>query len=144
MELLTCAGARVIQLDVGKPMVFTDACYQNEDVDWCCGLGGVSLDEISTTLFVLLNCLLGEGPKKQLIFEAKTLSAVLAFCLWQSELQHRLSCLFVDNEGSKYALIRGASGNVMVDCLVEEFLQKRGIVSLQELDVSSFITLQLR
>ena len=135
VELLTCAGPRIIQLDVGKPMlVSTDACYENEAVDWCCGLGGVLLDEISQRYMFfsieLTNSqrrILGEGSKKQLIFEAETLSAVLAFCLWQSELKHRLSYLFVDNEGSKYVLIRGASDNEVADCLAAAFCKREAL-----------------
>ena len=132
VDLLTSAGPRVIRVDIGQPMlVFTDACYEADSLTWCCGLGGVLVDVCSQRyrfFSIELNDeqrrFLGEGTKKQLIFEAKTLSAVLAFCLWQSELEHNLSYFFVDNEGSKFALMRGFSDNVVVDCLAAEFCKK--------------------
>ena len=135
MDLLTCAGPRVVQLDRGTPMmIFTDACYEPGADNWCCGLGGILLDLVANRrMFFSIELtgeqrqLLGEGVKKQLIFEAETLSAVLAFCLWQSDIQHKLSYLFVDNEGSKYVLIRGTSDNLVVDCLVSEFCRREAM-----------------
>ena len=132
VDLLTSAGPRVIRVDIGQPMlVFTDACYEAGALTWCCGIGGVLVDVssgcykfFSIELNEQQRLLLGEGVKKQLIFEAETLSAVLAFCLWQSELEHNLSYLFVDNEGSKFALIRGSSDNAVVDCLAAEFCKR--------------------
>ena len=106
-------------------IIITDACYEKESRDRVCGLGGVLCDLFSGT-----NCffscqlndeqrsLLGEPSKKQIIFEAETLCAVLAYSLWEEKLNNRKSFLYVDNEGTKFCLIRGKSDNLVVDTMV--------------------------
>ena len=59
----------------------------------------------------------GENSKKQIILEAKTLCAVVAHLLWSEVLQDKKSLLYVDNEGTKFRLIKGASENEVVDSL---------------------------
>ena len=49
--------------------------------------------------------------QKQLIFEAETLTAVVTYQLWGDEIEHRKCFIYVDNEGTKFSLIRGASEN---------------------------------
>ena len=66
---------------------------------------------------------LGENSKKQLIFEAETLGAVVAFALWDDLLVNSASYLLVDNEGTKFSLIKGSSDNPTVDALAEIFCE---------------------
>ena len=64
---------------------------------------------------------LGELKKKQIIFEAETLSAVTAFLLWLPVLFDKKCVFFVDNEGTKFFARRGTSDNQVVDLLAECF-----------------------
>jgi len=65
--------------------------------------------------------LLGVNHKKQVIFEAETLAAVVAFMLWSPKFAGKRCHLFVDNEGSKFSLISGSSENKTVAEIVEKF-----------------------
>ena len=102
-------------------LVFTDACYERESRDWVCGLGGVLFlpDGTSQTFSVQLDederNLMGELRRKQIIFEAETLAALLALSLWAPLLVAFKSFFFVDNEGAKFSLLRSISDNVVVD-----------------------------
>ena len=66
---------------------------------------------------------MGELCKKQIIFEAETLAAVIAFQLWSRRFENRRCVLFVDNEGTKFSLLRGVSENKVVDSLAENFVE---------------------
>ena len=65
--------------------------------------------------------LFGEGIKKQIIFEVETLAALLAADLWQAEFGNKRVVLFVDNEGTKFSLLKGLSDNPCVDAMAECF-----------------------
>jgi hypothetical protein len=58
---------------------------------------------------------LGEFNKQQIIFEAETFFAVLAYWLWFKRLELRSSTLYVDNEGTKFCMMKGSSKNVTFD-----------------------------
>lgn len=84
-------------------VIITDACYERESRDRICGLGGVLSDTSSGTncffscqLDVEQRSLLGELYRKQIIFEAETLCAVLAYNLWEDNMSNRKSFLYVD------------------------------------------------
>ena len=105
-------------------VIITDACYERDSRDRICGLGGVLCDSSAGT-----NCffscqldeeqrsLLGEPYRKQIIFEAETLCAVLAYNLWEESMCNRKSFLYVDNEGTKFSLVRDKSDNLVVDAI---------------------------
>ena len=106
----------------------TDVCYERDAREWVCGAGGVFFDPdkhvkefFSIQLSSEQRVLLGENSKKQLIFEAETISAVIAFVLWMENILHQFSILFVDNEATKFTLIKGGSDNLVVDVLAEIF-----------------------
>ena len=132
ISLLTDAGPRTISLEFDTPMlIFSDACYEKDAKHWKSGIGGVLIDPykhekefFSLELNDEQRAALGEHSKVQLIFEAETLAAVLAFLLWHDKAKNRLSYLFVDNEGTKFCLIRGASDNPVVDRLVLAFCER--------------------
>jgi hypothetical protein len=84
-------------------VIFTDACYERENNLWPCGLGGVICFGGQTQFFSLPvgklgRTALGEDFKKQIIFEAETLAAVLAFDLWKEFFANKRCLIFVDNE----------------------------------------------
>ena len=67
--------------------------------------------------------LLGELSKKQIIFEAETVCAVLAHFMWVQSLECTKAFLYVDNEGTKFSLIRGTSENSTLDILAQIFAE---------------------
>ena len=73
--------------------------------------------------------LLGEASKTQIIYETETLCGVLAHFLWLSIVHGRKSFLYVDNEGTKFSLIKGTSENDIVDLLVHIFAEHKILVS---------------
>jgi len=70
---------------------------------------------------------LGELHKKQIIFEAETLAAVIAYQLWAPRFSNRRCLLFVDNEGTKFSLLRGVSENSVMDFLAEKFVELEAV-----------------
>ena len=66
---------------------------------------------------------LGELEKQQIIFEAETLSAVLAFMLLKGHLTNKRCLIFVDNKGTKFSLLKGSSENKPVDLLAGYFAE---------------------
>ena len=109
-------------------LIFTDACYERDSRTWVCGLGGCFLDVssgcrewFSVELSPAQRHLLGEDSKKQIIFEAEAIAALLALKLWLVKLVHKWCTMFVDNEGVKFSLIRGLSDNPVVDFFAEQF-----------------------
>ena len=121
--------------DRGPIAVFTDACYERESRDIICGLGGVFIDKhtgfrsfFSCSLDRCQREFLGELSKKQTIFEAETFCGVLAYLTWIKRLEHRDSTLFVDNEGTKFCLMKGTSENSLVDILCGFFAELEVLV----------------
>lgn len=103
-------------------MIFTDACYERENNSWPCGLGGVICFGRQTQFFSLPvdklgRTALGEDFKKQIMFETETLAAVLAFDLRKEFFANERCLIFVDNEGTKFSLLKGFSDNGTVDTL---------------------------
>ena len=130
----------VHMLDTGPPreigclpascgtLIFTDACFEKDAECWRSGVGGVLYEVVSESwrYFSLevsdpLLALLGEGEKEQLIFEVETLAAVMAYILWTPLLSSQFCFLFVDNEGTKFSLVKGFSDNACVCKLVQKF-----------------------
>ena len=65
--------------------------------------------------------ILGESCKKQIIFGTETLCAILAYPLFTSMLVSRMCFLYVDNEATKYSVMKGTSENLTVDVMSEFF-----------------------
>ena len=129
IDMLQSGKPRVIQkFATEQVLIFTDACYENEARVWRGGVGGVQIDLsigkwefFSLELDDIMLKKLGEAHKKQLIFEAETLAAVLGFLLWSNSFVGRLGHLFIDNDGTKYCLLKGASDNGCVNKLSRIF-----------------------
>ena len=129
-DLLKFGKPREVRISgQGNVLIFTDACYERGDDRWPCGIGGVLYlpDGYRAFFSVPLDerwrNLLGELSKKQIIFEAETLAAVVALHVWHAKLASWRSFLFVDNEGCKFALMKGLSDNAIVDKLAEMFVE---------------------
>ena len=126
-ELLINNVPREIKaLEPKHVLVSTDACYERYDDLLPCGLGGVLVLDSEVQFFSLsldaeARSTLGELVKKQIIFEAETLAAVVAYILWLELFSNRRCLIFVDNEGTKFSLLRGISDNAVVDFLAEIF-----------------------
>ena len=107
--------------------IFTDACYEKDSTTWGCGIGGVAISScgvwqhFSLPLNANLREVLGEGQKKQIIFEAETLAAVVALAVWKDQIKFKRCVLYVDNEGTKFSLIKGYADNPTVDKLAQVF-----------------------
>ena len=128
VEFLKHAPPREISaISSEMPVIFTDACYEPEAPNWVCGIGGVLVLPTSECQFFSIELSkedrnkLGELSRKQIIFEAETLAAVVALCLWMPLVDSRRLVLFVDNEGTKFSLLKAASDNQVVDRLSQVF-----------------------
>ena len=129
-NLLVDEKPRVVRaLPERNALIFTDACYERSSRDWPCGIGGILIlpDNQTFSFSVPLDShdrqLLGEDVKKQIIFEAETLAALVALALWHDKIECMKCFLFVDNEGAKFSLLKGVSDNTVVDFLVERFAE---------------------
>lgn len=111
-------------------VIITDACFEREAKSWQCGVGGLFLHPLKNTLEFFSKCLdfeqmqlLGFSHKHQIVFEAETLCAVLAFAIWRKHCNSRRLFIYVDNEGTKYSLIKCRSQNACVDALSMVFAE---------------------
>ena len=102
--------------------------YERDARDLVCGLGAVLIDKysgckrfFSCSLDAEQRAFLGEMNKQQIIFEAETSCAVLAYLVWTEELNLRNSFLYVDNEGTKFCVMKGTSDNLTVDAICAVF-----------------------
>ena len=129
VEILMNGKPRTIQkVATQQVLIFTDAWYEKEARSRRGGVGGVLIDlavarweffSIELTDDMLFQ--LGEAHRAQLILEAETLAAVLSFMLWSEVFSGRLGHLFIDNEGTKFSLLRGVSENECVNKLAQIF-----------------------
>lgn len=117
-------------------LIFTDACYERDSTSLICGIGGVIIFPFGDVRYFAIALdaeqrdILGENKKKQIIFEAETLSALLALHVWCKSLVDDKCIFFVDNEGCKFALLKGLSDNLLVDVMAELFVGKEDSVEV--------------
>ena len=60
---------------------------------------------------------------RQIIFEAETFCAILAYSLWTDLVKDRMCLLYVDNEGTKFSLMKGMSENLVVAAMAQVFAE---------------------
>lgn len=83
--MLTCRDCKPCDVNA---VIETDACYEIDSRDRVCGLGGVLISPTGVKEFFSLaldpeqRIALGSNFKKQIIFEAETLAAVIAMDIW--------------------------------------------------------------
>ena len=111
-------------------VIISDACYERDSRNRICGLGGELVDNSCNKNFFFSvelsddqRSLLGEKNKKQIIFEAETLCALVAYSLWAKFITSRQCFLYVDNEGTKSCLMKGWSENHTVDISAQVFAE---------------------
>ena len=128
VDFLKTGPPREISTSTSESLhIFTDACYEKESSTWPCGIGGVAVSScgvwqyFSLPLDSDLRAALGEQHKKQIIFEAETLGAVVALAVWSPQIKFKRCVLYVDNEGTKFSLIKGYADNNTVDRLAQVF-----------------------
>ena len=116
-HMLGHAPPRILAHDASRrTLLFTDACCEPGSESWICGVGAVAISETSEMQYFSLSLnseqgeKLGSLRKKQIIFEAESIAAVLASSVWESSFRHQRCILFVDNEGTKHSMISGESG----------------------------------
>ena len=102
----------------GKPLTFYE-CHPEDHAP----APSVRADFFSLALDAEVRAFFGEGVKKQIIFEVETLAALLAVYVWKSEFRNSRVVLFVDNEGTKFSLLKGLSDNACVDSMAELFAE---------------------
>ena len=127
-ELLTQSPPRQLVHDANQcTLLFSDACYEPDSPSLICGVGAVAISNQLGMQFFSLSLdenqreKLGALKKKQIIFEAETIAAVLSFAVWAENFRHHRCILFVDNEGTKHSLISGVSENSFVQSAAEIF-----------------------
>ena len=134
--LLESGRPRLVTWENRSPIViFTDACYEKDAKDFACGLGAIFVD-VQTKEQFFFSCQLderqrthlGELHKKQIIFEAESFCAVLAYLTWMNSLTGRNCFLYVDNEGTKFSLMKGTSENAVVDAICSVFAELESCV----------------
>ena len=137
--MLKNSPPRQLVHDAGrKTLLFSDACYEPTSPSWICGVGAVAISPTLDRQYFSL-CLdenqrnkLGALKKKQIIFEAETVAAILAFAVWSKSFCFHRCILFVDNEGTKHSMISGVSENPFVQAAVEIF-------SGMEVEINAFL-----
>eukprot|EP00435_Cladocopium_sp_Y103_P052490 s2135_g16.t1 len=136
VKLLKSGKPRTVCWDPKSPtVIFTDACYERESKDLVCGLAAVFMDDHTGKKF-FFSCgldeeqrrFLGEMNKKQIIFEAETFCAILAYLLWMKNFEKRKCFLYVDNEGTKFSMMKGSSENETVDVMCSIFCERETLI----------------
>ncbi len=104
--------------------IFTDAAFESSEATW----GIVALDPVSNTRHVCggkVPCNLVEGWQRlggqQIITQAEAFAVLLARRAYAKLLYGRRSLFFVDNEGARYAFIKGLSPSLPLLKVVQLF-----------------------
>lgn len=117
--------------------VFTDACFDRDDENWTCGLGGIIYDAGGRAVEYFSHnvCsahleLLGASVKKTVIFETELLAVVLAIILWSGVLRCSQTLVYVDNNAARDVVISGCARNEAASILIEKLLAAENEASL--------------
>lgn len=130
-ESLRCSKPRFISALWDSPMfVFTDACFQPENIEWPCGLGGVLCSTDGTPVSFFSVCLdisqlnlLGYPGKKTVIFEAELMALLLGVMLWSKALHGKPVVCYVDNNSARDVLISANARTATARALLEQALR---------------------
>ena len=109
--------------------LFTDASFNSEDKSG--GLGGVLFDS-SGSVVAWCGCevtskvcsMLMSEIQQQAIGELETLAVLVALKLWAKALASKHLVAFVDNEGCRFLILKGCSGNSNLSKLVHEIAKE--------------------
>jgi hypothetical protein len=132
LDSLVAARPREITAQWSLPsLLFTDACFNPDDPEWPCGLGGVLCDAAGKQIAALSVSLtledlhiLGYPEKSTVIFEAELLALVLCVRLWRKLIQNRPCVMYVDNNGTRDVAISGSARTFPGSSLVATLLSQ--------------------
>ena len=126
LERLSCAAPRRVEADIGDVVfLFTDASFESEAKSG--GVGGVLVNcqGIVTSWFGcpvskdFCASFMAEG-QQQAIGELEAFAVLVAYKLWKQQLRSKHVVAFLDNEGSRFLILKGYSKNPVLDCVVHE------------------------
>ena len=121
-ERISDAAPRMVDTQTNEVyFMFTDACFDNETKSG--GIGGVLIGPTGSVVswfssvvdHHLCNSFMDEN-QEQAIGELKAFAVYVGLKLWTLSSRH-VVC-FVDNEGARYLILRGYSGNKTLDRIV--------------------------
>ena len=103
--------------------LYTDAMFNS---DRASGLGGVLVDPCGEVCS-WFSCILSadivqpffDNDEVTIIGELETLAVALALFVWEELLKSRHVVCFIDNEGSKFSLIRGYSSSLSISVICD-------------------------
>ena len=109
-KVLNTGKPREIVSGMNMPLfIFTDASFEQTDLDWPAGIGGVLYDESGRAMEYFSYCLaqkdlerLGFPKYKQtVIFETKVLAVIAALQVGRKKIADRPVVIFVDNNSAR-------------------------------------------
>ena len=109
-KVLNTGKPREIVCGMNMPLfIFTDASFEQTDLDWPAGIGGVLYDESGRAMEYFSYCLaqkdlerLGFPKYKQtVIFETKVLAVIAALQVGRKKIADRPVVIFVDNNSAR-------------------------------------------
>ena len=118
------AAPRVVDANTDQVwFMFTDACFASEAKEG--GIGGVLFDVHGTVVSwfkatadqAFCKSFMAES-QSQAIGELEAFAVLVGLRLWGTRLRAKHMVAFVDNEGARYLILKGHSGNVVLDYIV--------------------------
>ena len=123
-ERISGAAPRMVDTQTNEVyFMFTDACFDSETKSG--GIGGVLIGPTGSVVswfssvvdHHLCNSFMDEN-QEQAIGELEAFAVYVGLKLWSKTLSSRHVVCFVDNEGARYLILRGYSGNKTLDRIV--------------------------
>ena len=104
-------------------LMFTDACFDSEAKEG--GIGGVLIDKHGTVVSwfgqrvprTFCESFMAEN-QEQAIGELEAFAVLTGLDLWKQTLKSKHLICFVDNEGARYLILKGYSGNAVISRIV--------------------------
>eukprot|EP00434_Breviolum_minutum_P031926 symbB.v1.2.028233.t1/scaffold2972.1/size66174/2 len=104
-------------------LMFTDACFDSEAKEG--GIGGVLIDKHGTVVSwfgqrvprTFCESFMAEN-QEQAIGELEAFAVLTGLDLWKKTLKSKHLICFVDNEGARYLILKGYSGNAVISRIV--------------------------
>ena len=123
-ERISGAAPRMVDTQTNEVyFMFTDACFDSETKSG--GIGGVLIGPTGSVVSWfssvvdrhLCNSFMDEN-QEQAIGELEAFAVYVGLKLWSKTLSSKHVVCFVDNEGARYLILRGYSGNKTLDRIV--------------------------
>ena len=123
-ERIGKAAPRMVDCDTNDTyLMFTDAYFDSEAKKG--GVGGVLIDKHGTIVSwfgqevprTFCESFMAED-QEQAIGELESFAVLIGLDLWKKQLTSKHLICFVDNEGARYLILKGYSGNKMISRIV--------------------------